>query len=162
MASWFSGPTIRDDRGKRVPLALEQGLGTSASRRLREASKLPAPRPTPGEVLEALGRGLLMAAVSLAAMLGPVWFMITRGVGGRVLRVGSFLAGVGVLLWLTIWLARGTSVRRRARILRSAGLCASCGYDLDDVPAQEDACRICPECGSAWRASPSAPGPKGP
>lgn len=42
-----------------------------------------------------------------------------------------------------------------ARQYVRAGLCPSCGYRLPDVPPEPDGCRVCPECGGAWRP----PGP---
>jgi predicted Zn-ribbon and HTH transcriptional regulator len=34
-----------------------------------------------------------------------------------------------------------------------AGRCPTCGYDLQDVRIDSDGCRVCPECGGAWRAN---------
>lgn len=152
MAGWFSTPTIRDDRGREVPFRESIVPSPQVLRRVREAEKARLPTPSGREIARALGQGLIMAGVSLAAMLVPVWLSIRFRVGGRALRVTAFLVGVGVMMLGTVWLARVTSLRRRALVRRSAGLCAACGYDLGDVPEEgEDPCRVCPECGSAWR-----------
>ncbi len=31
------------------------------------------------------------------------------------------------------------------------GLCPACGYSIAEIEPEEDGCRVCPECGSAWR-----------
>jgi hypothetical protein len=38
------------------------------------------------------------------------------------------------------------------------GLCAACGYDLIGQEPEEDGCRVCPECGAAWRIEDEAAG----
>jgi hypothetical protein len=35
--------------------------------------------------------------------------------------------------------------------LLAMGRCASCGYRLGEVAVEGDGCRVCPECGGAWR-----------
>lgn len=32
-----------------------------------------------------------------------------------------------------------------------ARLCPSCGYDMENTPAESDGCIVCTECGAAWR-----------
>ncbi len=39
----------------------------------------------------------------------------------------------------------------RHRLRRRRLLCPECAYDLTDVAAAEDGCRVCSECGGAWR-----------
>ncbi len=51
------------------------------------------------------------------------------------------------LKWL-VFRARAELVRRDA--LRDA-ICPSCGYSLEESPREADGCRLCPECGGAWR-----------
>jgi len=31
------------------------------------------------------------------------------------------------------------------------GDCGACGYGLAEIPAEPDGCKVCPECGAAWR-----------
>ncbi|MEO0482380.1 MAG: hypothetical protein AAF138_02030 [Planctomycetota bacterium] len=33
-----------------------------------------------------------------------------------------------------------------------AGDCGACGYSLAEIPVQSDGCKVCPECGAAWKA----------
>jgi hypothetical protein len=44
---------------------------------------------------------------------------------------------------------------RRAAVRRilGLGLCAGCAYELSGAPAGADGCRVCPECGAAWRVA---------
>ncbi|MCC6427641.1 MAG: hypothetical protein IT435_12575 [Phycisphaerales bacterium] len=30
-------------------------------------------------------------------------------------------------------------------------ICVACEYDLAGIPIADDGCRVCPECGAAWR-----------
>jgi hypothetical protein len=41
--------------------------------------------------------------------------------------------------------------RKRGEEMAAQGRCGACGYGLGSVPPGEDGCRLCPECGSAWR-----------
>jgi hypothetical protein len=41
--------------------------------------------------------------------------------------------------------------RRRCESLAAQGRCGGCGYALDDLAQEADGCRVCPECGTAWR-----------
>ncbi len=42
-------------------------------------------------------------------------------------------------------------IRWESRGLIAIGCCPSCGYDLLKLPVEDDGCRVCPECGAAWR-----------
>ena len=33
----------------------------------------------------------------------------------------------------------------------AAGMCPACGYDIASARVEADGCRVCPECGGAWR-----------
>ncbi len=49
-------------------------------------------------------------------------------------------------------------ILRFARIpkeLVQDGRCAACLYDLSAAPTEDDGCTVCPECGAAWRITPS-------
>lgn len=45
--------------------------------------------------------------------------------------------------------ARLYRAQRRAGL--ALGFCPSCGYPVTGLKVQNDGCRVCPECGSAWR-----------
>lgn len=42
----------------------------------------------------------------------------------------------------------------RAKGLVAVSRCASCGYNLKELPLADDGCTICPECGAAWMLQP--------
>lgn len=88
--------------------------------------------------------------------LGFIWALIVV-VGASLLGLGGLWIGVliGGGFPLCMAPARWLSFRRKRWEIRTAilfaGLCASCGYDLEGVPAGVDGRTICPECDSAWR-----------
>ncbi len=58
-----------------------------------------------------------------------------------------------------LWLALGVVVVQVVRVvllkwynpaLLVIGHCPSCGYDLTELPREDDGCVVCPECGAAW------------
>ncbi len=81
----------------------------------------------------------------------------------------------GVFSWFWLWPAAPIAamalvaslpmVRRRVAGLHrrdwiSLGLCPACGYAIAELEPQEDTCRVCPECGSAWKLDdPVSPPP---
>lgn len=60
---------------------------------------------------------------------------------------------LGLLFW---WFAR-PGARAMASQLLSKRVCAACQYEMGHIPASEDECTVCPECGGAWRL-PAVPG----
>ena len=65
-------------------------------------------------------------------------------------------AVVGGFLWAAITYSR--RIPKAGRVLIAAALirqnrCASCAYDLRNVPRDEDGLSVCPECGAAWRVT---------
>ena len=40
---------------------------------------------------------------------------------------------------------------RVARMYACAEFCGSCGFELRGLANDADGCRVCPECGAAWR-----------
>ncbi|MHC4966579.1 MAG: hypothetical protein ACYTGE_16925 [Planctomycetota bacterium] len=77
---------------------------------------------------------------------------------------------VGITLWCTIllclvigiWGFSSSAKRKRFHRVRDAMLrherCPHCGYSLTGLPADpEDGTTVCPECGSAWSRTSSAP-----
>lgn len=65
----------------------------------------------------------------------------------------------GVIAFIaTVWMFRRARNRRRhglasyhARLWVAQSLCGSCGYSLQGLGEAADGCRVCPECGAAWR-----------
>lgn len=59
-------------------------------------------------------------------------------------------AGIAALV-LTTLDVRADQLWGGARQQR--GCCPACGQSLDGLLAEEDGCRVCPECGGAWRVA---------
>lgn len=78
--------------------------------------------------------------------------------GGHVPAVQRWIISVVAMLGLmAIGLmpitARLYRAQRRAGL--ALGSCPSCGYPVTGLTVQNDGCRVCPECGSAWRMDDS-------
>jgi hypothetical protein len=64
---------------------------------------------------------------------------------------------VGMWVALATWWLVGSWAMARWRMLRisdallASGRCACCGYALVALRREDDDCRVCPECGAAWR-----------
>jgi len=64
---------------------------------------------------------------------------------------------VAIFWWLTIAIWLKSFSQQFSRAIRSTGRCARCLYDLSRCPIEDDDCRICPECGSAWKVELAQP-----
>jgi len=92
-----------------------------------------------------VGFGLLILVVFLLSTGMSPWLAFGLGVAGFVLLrllYAPVLRRVG---------AGGRAERVIGQVLK-VGVCPSCAYDLAGLPADEDGCVGCAECGSAWRA----------
>lgn len=63
---------------------------------------------------------------------------------------------VGLLAYILVFVASAKAIEGPARrIYRRGwlgmGLCACCAYRITELRAEADGCRVCPECGSAWK-----------
>ncbi len=72
-----------------------------------------------------------------------------------------------VLLAVAIAIAATAAARRWIRLPEAGpdrsfwlalSLCPSCGYAIAKLEPQTDNCRVCPECGSAWKLDDSVEG----
>jgi alpha-beta hydrolase superfamily lysophospholipase len=135
--------TIRDHRGRKVELSDYKSL----------------PREMPAEVRREVGRA------SAQQLRNIVWAMVGGSLGSLIVplvmmsRMTAFdliprLAGAAVVAAIIggWWLWRGNT-RAAAAIRRCVtwGACPSCGYPLGSARVAEDGCRVCSECGAAWR-----------
>lgn len=59
----------------------------------------------------------------------------------------SFGGAIGLINKFYGWRDASAAVQAMSR----AGLCASCGYRIDEIEPEDDGCTVCPECGAAWR-----------
>jgi hypothetical protein len=73
--------------------------------------------------------------------------------GAPLLVRVALLYGVAIVLGVTgvAYLRRSFFLKRFAGRLLRAGLCVCCDYHLAAVPPEPDGCRVCPECGAAWK-----------
>lgn len=146
--------TITDDRGTRVPLVplewLFPGKGERGRRRerLMRASAY-QPAITRREVGRTLAYGLLI--VPFVLVLGVVPAIVSGSSWPWWARALVMVPGALLPVVFGAVLARRISTERIAEAYLRAGLCASCGYELGTVEPEEDGCRVCPECGAAWR-----------
>ena len=136
---------VSDDRGKRVPAFNWRRV--DRFRRDTDPGMLCARRADPGFGEAELSTrmwplGVLLVAVFVAMIfaLYSVWFvvpLVVIGCGAREYWRES--------AWRSL----------RSSMIRD-GYCASCSYTLADSPIKPDGCRVCPECGAAWRLDSSA------
>lgn len=62
---------------------------------------------------------------------------------------GSVL--LGLLIYAGALATRVREIAMQERMAKRRGVCAACGYSLREIKVKEDDCRVCPECGSAWK-----------
>lgn len=107
-----------------------------------------------------------------AGQKGAMPLLIGMLAAGAFLIVHAAMLGVATDLWR--WVASGSVLAAAAyagaaffhareigiqrRIGRAKGVCAACGYPMMELEIQADGCRVCPECGSAWKLDGSAGG----
>lgn len=94
---------------------------------------------------------VLLIGVAIAVpplILGPLVPM------APMLAVHAVLAVVVVVVGRALVAAQLFKAQRRAAL--ALGLCPACGYSIAEIEPEADNCRICPECGSAWRMDEKA------
>lgn len=105
---------------------------------------------------------LFSVASSIAGVVLHVQALLTLGSVPGTLAVSVYLSAVVVLLWVLY----RSMVEQRELATYKRGLaatgpmthCSACDYPLDrSLPQQEDNCRLCPECGAAWRETSASP-----
>ena len=65
---------------------------------------------------------------------------------------GAVYYGVGVPgAYALVLCGQHYLMPRRAKYMVLRGVCGACVHDMTGVPDQPDGCRVCPECGAAWR-----------
>ena len=98
----------------------------------------------------------------IAATLLAIWLHVDALLqfGGFVgiISVATYITSAAALLWL-LNIAhrqrRDVALARRAFDTASIGThCSACDYELDpNLRRADDNCKVCPECGAAWRES---------
>ena len=148
-------PTIADHRHRRVPLLPHFALSPvtrdhDRATRLARASMLPQPRITRGEFLRALA--YLFAALPIFYLCArtPAWLSFGLQLPLWIMLLAAIPLGV-IPPIIIIAIFRRAAADRLARYYLAAAYCPSCAYDLASISPQPDGCRVCPECGAAWR-----------
>lgn len=100
--------------------------------------------------VHAIVMGLIPGALfSIAFSIALVTNTFHRGM--LVLMVPVLGAPIG----MTVWKRRCGFYEFRPRPIIGAmlrqWLCPACAYSLRTVPPADDGCRVCPECGGAWK-----------
>lgn len=126
---------IRDDRGRLITLRGE--MRARAGREWRRGWMRHFGFFVFSSVLLAMLSGFVtMAALAVMgydaehAIRKPSLFLLIGAAGGVVLS-GIF--------------------RDHLNPVRSIKTCGGCNYPLVKLPVERDGCRVCPECGGAWR-----------
>lgn len=153
------------DRPVRIPLSHAVWLARSAKRseparaaragggvrtRLRSTAGVAIRTVTSMRVLS-----VLLPALGGAAILGVIVVLMTQD---RAMAIGLLVFSPVYVPLMTLLMISGRGLFGMGRTLAGdvsramLGLlrCPSCGYDLSRSPVEEDGCRHCPECGSAW------------
>ena len=92
-----------------------------------------------------------MLSIILVGLLG---FFLVRHLRPSLPAAWGWAPGMVLLALLIYAGALATRVREIAmqeRIAKRRGVCAACGYALREIEPEGDDCRVCPECGSAWK-----------
>ncbi len=103
-------------------------------------------------------------------LLAVVIFTVQRATMLRARSLSEYVVGIGfialvMMLGLLGPLASARSAKRLwmhfRRDCAAAGWCPACGYELHSAKVEQDGCRVCPECGGAWRPSLAGTEPAG-
>ena len=88
----------------------------------------------------------LSAMVSLLLMArGLNWYFVTA-------HLSSVWLGLAVAIFASRR-AIDAAGRRAVLACLNAEVCPGCGYSLRGLEAEADGCRVCPECGGAWKTA---------
>ena len=139
---------FHDHRGREVPLCDETALPPGTDARIRQVVWMAA-RSRPHRL------AVRLAVMTLCIVGSRLVFLYLRGSSSRLEMLGSAVT-VLVVIGLLVAYARmtgGFADRRAAKLCLSRRLCPSCGYTLDGLTPEADGCRVCPECGAAWKVA---------
>ncbi|MEQ8316270.1 MAG: hypothetical protein RIE77_10375 [Phycisphaerales bacterium] len=139
----------------------EERLASGYLRTAGRARKAGVPRDAAKRALkkvnaQGMAMGLLFGTtIVVVRALANAW----SGPGG--FQGGYLVAGVVVVL---VALALHPfvvprAIRAHKRGFLDEGYCPACGYSIAGLELEEDNCRVCPECGSAWKLEVDATPP---
>lgn len=140
----FKTQTIKDDRGRDVPLWKPSRSGTNSDPfetdlALRIAGA--AARNTREEML--IGMLPVIAVMALVAIFGLSPLFIIPGVLISFVIAGTFSSR-----------KLKDQAAQLVGTLLGAGRCGSCAYPVAKLNPEPDGCVACPECGAAWKSDP--------
>lgn len=146
--------TVTDDRGRRVPLVTIDLAGsfgvTATARRESMLASATGEKRTGRDMRQALFFAALVLPLVLITVTAPLLFMSARQVP-LWLILGIVLPLSLVEGWFIIQIKRRFDARTFARAAVLNGRCGSCGQSLNGLAPESDGCRVCSECGAAWR-----------
>jgi len=147
----FGRVTILDDRGASVPLFDERDVRTREDREAVVAAVAAQRLPSNAHLNRSEVAGALLPIALFIGVFIVYQQWIRPVITSRVVEALAFL----VPFFAAVYCLRGIDRRGKAARVRVAllkiGRCPSCGYALAGVEAEPDGCRVCPECGGAWR-----------
>ena len=152
-------PRTKDDRGNASRVANHADLKTAGI----SLSQLALPLPG-GKEYTTRKQMTKHHWSSLIAFLGPIPSCLGVLILAQSLRITAVpiiltlvLGSIAFCWWFSInlwlWIYRA----RFVRAICPTGRCVRCLYDMSRCPIEDDDCRICPECGSAWKVSLAEP-----
>ncbi|MCA9311312.1 MAG: hypothetical protein KDA21_08915 [Phycisphaerales bacterium] len=121
-------------------------------------------------IVRSLSRVAWVRGVGLplvVALMSGVILAVQRVTLLRARSSTEYTIAIGfiVMLMLLGLLGPLTSARSARRLWQhfrrdcaAAGWCPACGYELRSAGVEADGCRVCPECGGAWRDGAHADG----
>ncbi|MEQ9097307.1 MAG: hypothetical protein RIE32_13710 [Phycisphaerales bacterium] len=137
--------TPRDDLGRaaRTRVDVEEIAGRMSGGDAKARARIT--RRVRSESTTGFGIGLIF--VILLRMSGLEDRVQIAGLAGDALVIATAL----VLFWPVLLLMNRRWMRVQRRAALALGVCPVCGRSITEIEPQEGTCRICPECGSAWK-----------
>lgn len=100
---------------------------------------------------------IALSLLAMVAVVTSVLYFYFAPTGGRTV-VHYVSVAVAMIPALVAWrLLTRQTCRWVATGMANVGWCASCGYCLSGLIANDNECTVCPECGAAWRLPSDLP-----
>jgi hypothetical protein len=153
---------IRDDRGREVNLASEPRYESHEFLSSRWSTKYIGKHHGHRLEWEARSR-VTWVQVMLIGLSAPGLTWVAKWLtspltvpGKQVITLAALMAVMWPLFPLLLRIQRWEERSRLRSGYLAAGHCPSCDYPLGECGIAADGCRVCPECGAAWKLA-SAP-----
>lgn len=146
----FWSNRIKDADGRRVPLVRYEALLPGESEAVRSGRISRAAKD--GRLTRREKSGLLIAGVVVfpLAIGGTLLALTFIARDWNTLFFGFFFVPFPPAVIGMLYIQRIFAQRVANEYVR-AGLCASCGYELQGIDAEPDGITKCPECSARWR-----------